>query len=354
MAQPRQRRALLGRLAGLGWFAQHGEVAATQSLAMLLEEPALKQALIEHVGALTTTDLRAIESFHAELIHDDRSRPDLEGQDNLERPLVVVEAKFTADLTSGQVLAYLNDQERRLRGEVPGAFVLLVPPHREQEANDRLLAAVEQAPADGSKGAVSSAVITWDDWLDVWNKAAQELPEDERAAVMGDLVQLRELCLTMRGLDIEPLGQAAHGDWQDRKRDLHRLVDQITLQLSDSSSRLLPTGTEPRFDFFRRYVPGGYADSYCAVGVVGKFADSQTTPFWLRYHKDTSHFSTIRERIMASGFAAESRLDAGHIWLPLRASDDVSGAAVVRELVDQVREIQEVAAGPEPSQPRPS
>jgi hypothetical protein len=35
----------LGRLAGLAWFTQNGEVAATQSVAMLLEEAAPRMLL---------------------------------------------------------------------------------------------------------------------------------------------------------------------------------------------------------------------------------------------------------------------------------------------------------------------
>jgi hypothetical protein len=50
MADDGQRRALLGRLAGLSWFARHGEVAATQALAILLEELQLREALLRHLG----------------------------------------------------------------------------------------------------------------------------------------------------------------------------------------------------------------------------------------------------------------------------------------------------------------
>jgi hypothetical protein len=42
MTEGQRHRALLGRLASLGWFARRGEVAATQALAMLLEERHLR------------------------------------------------------------------------------------------------------------------------------------------------------------------------------------------------------------------------------------------------------------------------------------------------------------------------
>ena len=38
----RNPSSLLGRLAGLGWFTQHGEIAVTQPVPILLEEPPSK------------------------------------------------------------------------------------------------------------------------------------------------------------------------------------------------------------------------------------------------------------------------------------------------------------------------
>ena len=232
MAEGKRRRALLGRLAGLGWFARHGEVAATQALAMLLEEPQLSDAMLGHLGQITETDLGAVASFQPELVHDDRARPDLEGQDSRGRPLVVVEAKFGAALTSDQVHAYLTDQEVRLEGGVRGALILLVPSYRRPEA-EGLLGTLEGRTDEQNAptASISPAVDTWEEWLRVMNEAAQALPAHEQDAVLCDLGQLRELCATMRGLDVPPLGLAATGrDLHDRERDLRRLVDEVTVQ----------------------------------------------------------------------------------------------------------------------------
>jgi hypothetical protein len=86
----------LGRLADLGWFVRHGEVAATHALAVLLEEQQLRDAVLRHLQQITDTDLSAVVSFQAELVHEDLGRPDLEGHDVRGRPLLVVEAKFGA------------------------------------------------------------------------------------------------------------------------------------------------------------------------------------------------------------------------------------------------------------------
>lgn len=138
------------------------------------------------------------------------------------------------------------------------------------------------------------------------------------------------------------LGWFATGSvgWQGREGDLQRLVDEATARFRAPGGRLLPLGLEPEFGYYRRYIPGGLPDPecYCSVGVVGGLAD-QGTPFWLRYHRDTSSYQTLAERIVASRFAADAVGDGGHIWLPLPVSGDRSGAAIVDELVEQIEEI---------------
>ena len=351
MAGHQPRRALLGRLADLGWFARHGEVAATQALAGLLEEQQLRDALLRRLGQVTETDLGAVASFQAELVHEDLGRPDLEGQDSLGRPLLVVEAKFGAALTVDQVRAYLSDQHGRLVGEVRGALVLLVPSYRKPEAEAVLRALENQADdPNASTPSMSTAVVTWDEWLGVWNEAAHELPPPEQDVVLCDLAQLRGLCAAMVALDVPPLGLAATGrEFHAREPDLHRLIVEVTARFRPASGRLIPIGTEPEFSYYRRYIPGGLADPncYCAVGVVGGRASEGRTPFWLRYHRKTSSFREVADRIMASRLAVDARGDGGHIWLPLRVSGDRSGAAIIDELADGIESIRAVAAGSE-------
>lgn len=152
----------------------------------------------------------------------------------------------------------------------------------------------------------------------------------------------------MAALDVPPLGSAATGHGLDeRERDLRRLVEEVTSQYRAPSGRLLPMGDESQFGFYRRYIPGGLMDPdcYCAVGVLSGFAREGRTPFWLRYHRDTSSFRTVADRIAESRFASDARGEGGHIWLPLRVSDDRSGAAILDELAHRIEDIRVVAAG---------
>ena len=137
------RRALLGRIAEFGWFMQQGEPAATQALAMLLEDEPLREAFVRDLEDRTGTDLNAVSYFVPEAVHEDGARPDLEGLDDEGQPLIVVEAKFWAALEQGQVRSYLADQASRLGASVQGVFVLLVPTSRVEEAQSVLNEATE-------------------------------------------------------------------------------------------------------------------------------------------------------------------------------------------------------------------
>lgn len=357
MHQPRTKgsatakhQPLLGRLAEFGWFSRHGEVAATQALALVLEENQLRAALLKHLGDLTETDLREVASFEPELVHEDRARPDLEGHDSRGRPLVIVEAKFGAELNPAQVSAYLRNQEARLENSSRGALVLLVPSYRVPEANALLDALRHQ---DGSSPqsitAIATGVDTWDEWLDVLSDATQKLPAAKRDALRSDLDQLQGLCATMRAVDIPPLGFAATGhDLEDRQDDLRRLVAEATARYRPRSGRLIPIGEEPYFHYYRRYIPGGLSeepDCCCSVGAISGLPSEGQTPFWLRYHRDTPGFRIASDRITASHFAADAQGDGGHTWLPLRVSSDRSGAALIEELCAQIDEIRAVVGG---------
>jgi hypothetical protein len=340
---------LLGWLAGLGWFTQHGELAATQSVSMLLiEEPALRDALLRHLGEITGTDLSAVRLFQAELVQDDLARPDLVGWDDRGQPLVVVEAKFGATLTPAQIRAYMTHQIAKMDAGTRGVLTVLVPSYRRPEA-EAVLSTVggDRDEPTAVNPSVSASVLTWDELLGVLEGTAAKVAADDRDAVMCDLRQLRALCNTMVGLDIPPLGPVAAGDgaWQDRQSDLKRVVDEASAKLHEA--RLAPLGVErwPGFDYYRRYLPpkrlGG---GQCSVGVAGGLPG---TPFWLRYHRETPNFPIFADRIMASRFAAVAGNIGGHLWLPLRVSADRSGATMIGELIKEIEAIRAVAEGPE-------
>jgi hypothetical protein len=333
MKEADERRTLLGRLAGQGWFTKHGEVAATSCLAFLLEEEPLRVALLNHLETHTGKDLAGVTQFIPEAMHADKTRLDLEGRDDAGLPLVEIEAKLAAALTHQQLLTYMRQQESGLGPHSSGAFVVLVPSHRTSEAQTLL---DSMRPDFAEPPVLATHVLTWDKLFEVLDSAAATALHSS-TAIAADLLQLRDLCMTLQGLDITPLGDAASGrGWAKRRTDLERIVERVTAQLSGDHA-LLPTGKDSLYTF-RRYVNQG-PGSFCAVGIVGKFADRGDSPLWLRYHSQTPHFQEIEARLRSSDLEDRARDDQGHIWLPLTVPNDLSGAAIVAAIGEEVRGI---------------
>ena len=340
------RRPLLGRMAGLGWFSVNGEPAATHAMSMLFEEAVLREAVTQHVGNSLSVDLSAIRWFEAERVQDDLARPDLEGIDQKGNPLLVIEAKFGAALTAAQVRSYLHHQERRVDAGVDRAFLLLVPETRTGEAQRVLRDAHEERRSRGEPDRkASSMVVTWDEWFDTLDHAVEHLPASPDS-LSADLVQLRGLCTALGGLVISPLAHAAlGGDWRQRQEDLRTLVDQVTSRLRNPKGKMPPIIHETGFDPLR-YLPGGYVKrgSALAVGLASRFADQGMSPLWVRWHKRTRHYSAIRVRIMASAYRDQVRTDDGHLWLPLMLQPEMTGPELVDDLVYQVETMKSVLA----------
>ncbi|WP_141921489.1 hypothetical protein [Haloactinospora alba] len=330
-ASPDGRVPLLGQLAGEGWFMSMGEIAATTSLTWLASDPGLRAAMLAHLGTQVGMDLTSVERFVPEPVHDDRSRPDIAMLDVDGHTIALVEAKFGAHLTDDQVAAYLAGLNRR-SGPHRGALFILVPPSRVDEAK-RILERTINAQSETA----AHAIVTWDEWLNVWAAVAEESSD---AGLAGDLRQLRAMCHTLGGCVTPPLAGTATGrDWQERASDLVEIVDVVTRQLLGSwSPRSLPrqgklVPTEP---WVYRYLPMISPDTWVQVGVWGRFADEGLTPFWLMLHKDdrgSGGFQAALQRLMASELSRKVRRDDGHAWVPLEVSGDASGP----ELLDALR-----------------
>lgn len=341
-------KPLLGHLADLGWFTRNGEVAATQSVNILLRNHVLSQALLQEIQSRTGVDLSSVSHFVTERSDAEAGRPDLEGVDERGRPVLLVEAKFGAPLTGRQLTAYLRHQEKQLGEGTPAVLIALVPDARAAEA----ARVVEQVLADRQREseistAVSAVVVTWDDWLDLWDAALlAESPDVE--ALRGDVRQLRALCEAQQALVIGPLGDAA---WREREADLRRVCDEVTRKIRDvhePSFKVAPLQDElyGSIPFLaRRYFGSGLMttqESAASTGIAVPFADQGGPPLWMRFHKVTWGFDTIKARLLRSHLGSQIRQDLGHVWVPLPFSEEAAGPDILSELLAQVGEIRAI------------
>ena len=252
-------------------------------------------------------------------------------------PVVKIEAKLGAELTANQLQSYVYDLLQRNSGK--GALLVLVPEGRIEEAAKVTAAAFDLAgsgpwPAtDGPR--TGMAVISWDELFDT-------LKTGKDGRFRYELEQLQAMYRVLSGSFIAPL--ASDEDLRElgeRETDFINLVDQATRQLT-RNHRLLPLNKAKKTQFYHRYVQlsSNNPKSYYSIGVRDSFAE-WITPIWLRFHKVTGDFGSIRQRIEASDLRwLES---AGHIWIPLDIPREVPREQMIQALVEQAEDVVRVA-----------
>lgn len=318
-----------------------GEPAATQALWMLLDEPVLKDAILGHLTWVTGIDLSAVEWFVPESVYPDRARPDLEGMqviDGETLPRLVVETKFAARLGVDQVDAYLRNQSDRLRGG-PGAMVLVVPSARRREAERVVMESLDRLLETGRPlTGIGHAVVTWDEWLNVWVEAAEEASLGARS-IAADVAQLQAMCATLCGTFIAPFESTVEPEWHKREEDLRHIVKDASQAVTRPGERLLPARDLGSFWGRWVYTRSPAKESYIGVGLVPQFADGGLGPLWVLVHKEADGFHQMRARLMNSHIGREARHDHGSVWVPLTLPPGTGGVELIEAVIAQVREI---------------
>lgn len=309
------------------------------SLVLLLDDASLRAGFLAGLSTQVGVDLSSVTGFRAEVLQGDGGRSDVEGHDRDGRPVLVIEAKFGADLGAGQLRSYLVDQRARLGSAVEAVFVVLVPRSRVVEAQRVLDAARNVA---GDIGPTSAAVVTWNDCIAHLESTVASLASgdvDQAGALGSDVAQFRAMCDTLGGLLIRPLGLSALGvAWRDRADDLRSIAVETSGRFVPPDIRF-PVGDETGY-LYRRYMPGGDAhpDVCCSLGVATMFADRGDAVFWLRYHRLTPGFEIVSRRLQATDWVRTERANR-HLWVPLHADPDMAGPELVNDLTEQITRV---------------
>jgi hypothetical protein len=307
-----------------------------------------REALADAIEKRTDISINDSLIWLAEPMLKDKSRPDLMACAGAEEgpPVVMIEAKLGAAINPDQLRSY--EKNLRLRSSKETALLVLVPKGRIAEATHVAADALD-LPGSGpwrvtDRRAPGVAIISWDELFDVlWSS------KEERCRHV--VVQLQSM---YRELSSDFIATLASDEdlhqWRSSETNFAKLVDQVTRQLTQQhktypwqTETLEETGSdgEPLQHHFRYICPfAGDKKSCYSIGVRDSFA-KWITPIWMRFHKDTSKFRLIRERIRTSDLRKLE--SSGHIWMPLDIPRDVSGDQMVQSLVDQAQEVVRVA-----------
>ena len=134
-------QTLLAHLAGK--LSSRPEDIAVEAMGYILKSEAARNAavkMLEHPGVSGVPVVR----FETQVSQEDRSRPDLVGLDQNNKPSVLIEAKFWAGLTENQPNAYLERLPQK------GVLLFVAPAQRIESlwAELRTLAKVTQPRPD--------------------------------------------------------------------------------------------------------------------------------------------------------------------------------------------------------------
>lgn len=345
-----RRQPLLGALASRAGL---GETFATEALGVLNQDRTIRQSFLGFLEQAVGADLSHVKRISTEVDHRRYGRTDIEGQDTVGRPALIVEAKFGASLTVEQVARYLELQSVECGAARP-ALVLLMPRSRTEDAAHLL----RQAEAHAGASRSATACISWSDMLDTLQSALGDA-ECGSNSLEADVIQLRALVEARTSFVLGPLGVAAAGtQWMTRRAELVGLVDVVTQRLADS----LGVARGPQIG--RRdiaFAPAYYLkldvpvpETHAAVGLHAGFAAHGSTPMWVRFHRVTGGGLAVKQLRLSFGqdihYASRVRLDGGHLWVPVELDRSLSDDDLVDAVVRQVDAIF-LAAHPHPLPP---
>ncbi len=149
------------------------------------------------------------------------------------------------------------------------------------------------------------------------------------------------MCMTLGGLVIPPLDEAAFGPaWRERKENLRQIVDEVTRRFFPPGERSYPMQNEPGYDPFR-YFSGGDADPgiACSFGIGTQFADEGGNSVLAQVSQANSRILVGESEASWLPIRSLHSDRRRHIWLPLAASPDAAGPELVEQLAAQISDI---------------
>ena len=323
------------------WFTRRTEDTAVEALGYILNKSAASREALDDVVRTGVRNVNPVATVRTQAIGPDGARPDLVGIDEGKVERLLIEAKFWAELTPNQPVAYID----RLPSDAPSVVLFVTPDERICSLWHQLLQRLESASKkfsnmdaerkclgfDGTQQHLM--VVSWTGLLDRMTVRTSDAGEPD---IEADIRQLRGLAEFADERGFKPIRESGedYGPDSRRMRDLRLVVDSATDRgvAAGWASRKGLTRT-PRSYGYGRYLR--LAGSMVWFGINReRWEEHGQTPLWLDFLKLSS------ATLDAIGNRLEVAVDGQ--WVPIGLKTDVEHSELLDDVVSRLKTIAEV------------
>lgn len=325
------------------------EDVATEALLYLLKRPGVDRAFANALEPAQVVLPERLSWRTQALDADDPSRPDLVGNDERDRHVIIVESKFWAGLTENQPSTYLQRQQRQFQNDdVRTALVFLCPERRVDSLAAELEHRLKQAPT--ARGGLTVfadqgstvVLVSWGRLLAALDGVLSQA--DDRDG-LADLAQLRGLCDRADAEAMLPLeAHDVDGEHARRYVQFCDVVDAVTDRLKKEhlldTKGLKATATK---SWYARYVRSETGHVFRIYVNAKAWGHTYPSPWWLRFWSGGDAILQPLLQLRSDGVLPYVEVgESGNVLAALRPPLHVEYERIVEMLTEQIRRVCQV------------
>ena len=322
-------------------FTPRTEDIAVEALGYILNKSAASREALDDVVRTGVRNVNPVATVRTQAIGPGRSRPDVVGVDEEGVERVLIEAKFWADLTPNQPVAYID----RLPSDGPSVVLFVAPDERICSLWPKLRQRLESAGKKFSSIDAERKCLDFDGnqrhlmvvgWTGLLDRMAVQASDAGEPDIEADIRELRGLADFAEENGFKPIRESGEdfGPDSQRMREFQRIVDTAT-DRGDAAGWASKKGLNRARQScgYGRYLRLAGSMVWFGVNLDRHEQDGQT-PLWLKlYRLSTGTMNAIDTALQVS------RKDA---WVPIVLKTDVEQSELLDDVVSKLKTIAEV------------
>ena len=317
-------------------LTQRTEDIAVEALGYILNKSAASREALDDVVRTGVRNANPVARVRTQVIGPDGARPDLVGLDEGNAERLLIEAKFWAELTPNQPVAYID----RLPSEGPSVVLFVAPDERIGSLWPQLRQRLQSAGKTFSDVDAERKCLYFDgtqrhlmlvSWTGLLDRIAVRTTAAEEPDIEADIRQLRGLADFADEKRFEPIRASGEdfGPDSQRMRDLRRLVDAATDRgVSAGWASKKGLNRTPRSYGYGRYLRLGGTVVWFGVNTDRWEHDGQT-PLWLNFWRQSN--ATMEE------IGARLQVAVDGQWIPVVLKKDVEHPKLLDDVVSKLK-----------------